>query len=378
MIARHDIIVLGAGASGLMATVRFKNRDIAIIEANHSIGAKIKISGGGKCNITNEVVSENNYWGDQNFIKPILENFDQKDLFEFLKLRGLSPVIRKNRQYFCPNSSMELISIFQKEVEDIPIYFGENIVQIERKDTFLIHTKNHVFSANSLIVATGGLSYRSIGASDIAYNIAKSFGHNIKTLKPSLVGFTLQKDQFWFKGLSGISVEVAIKVGEKYFQDDLLFAHKGISGPVVLNSSLYWDKGEIEIDFIPKHNLQKLLKKNSRKKLSSILPLPKRFSKSFLNSINIEDKAVEDLSKDELDRLNILKNYSFSPAGNFGYTKAEVTKGGVDTSEICALTMMSKKVDGLYFIGECLDVTGELGGYNFQWAFSSAQRLSIA
>ncbi len=372
----HDIIVLGAGASGLMVATKFKDRDISIIDSNHSIGAKIKISGGGKCNITNQNVSEDNYWGDRAFIKPILDQFDEKALLSFLKIRGLTPIFRKNGQYFCKSSSLELISIFQDELEDIPIYFGQTIVKVEKKETFIVHTKNKIFSAKHLIVATGGVSYRSIGASDIAYDIAKTFNHNINTLKPALVGFTVQRDQFWFKTLSGISMQVTIKIAGKSFTDDLLFAHKGISGPVVLNASLYWDKGEMEIDFLPQDSLKKILK-NSRKKISSALPLPKRFCQAFLESIGVEDKAIEKLNSAELERLNRVKSYSFAPAGNFGYTKAEVTKGGIDTSEIDSSTMMSKKVDGLYFIGECLDVTGELGGYNFQWAFSSARECKI-
>ncbi len=372
----HDIIILGAGASGLMVATKLKDRDIAIIDSNRDIGAKIKISGGGKCNITNQNVSEDNYWGDKSFIKPILENFDEKALLKFLKDRNLRPIIRKNSQYFCKDSALELISIFEDELKNIPIYFSETIIEVEKKDTFLIHTKNRVFSSNRLIVATGGMSYTSIGASSIAYDIAKTFNHHVSTLKPSLVGFTVQKDQFWFKSLSGISIKVAIRIGDQYFKDELLFAHKGISGPVILNASLYWDKGGMEIDFLPDVELKKLLK-NSRKKVSSLLPLPKRFCKAFLDSIDLEDKPIDKLNRDELKKLALIKNYSFSPAGNFGYTKAEVTKGGIDTSQIDNLTMMSKKIDGLYFIGECLDVTGELGGYNFQWAFSSAQRLSI-
>ncbi len=372
----HDILVLGAGASGLMVATKFKDRDIAIVDNNYSIGSKIKISGGGKCNITNHKVSEDNYFGDHSFIMPILDNFNEKDLLKFLKNRDLIPIIRKDSQYFCKNSASELISIFEDELKNIPIYFGQTIIRVEKRDTFLIYTKNKTFSTKNLIVATGGMSYSSVGASGIAYEIAKTFNHHVSTLKPSLVGFTVQKDQFWFKSLSGISIKVAITIGEKYFKDDLLFAHKGISGPVVLNASLYWDKGSMEIDFLPDINLEKLLK-SSRKKISSLIPLPKRFCKAFLESIDLEDKSIDKLNKDELKKLNLLKNYSFSPAGNFGYTKAEVTKGGIDTSEVDNFTMMSKKVDRLYFIGECLDVTGELGGYNFQWAFSSAQRLSI-
>jgi predicted flavoprotein YhiN len=166
----------------------------------------------------------------------------------------------------------------------------------------------------------------------------------------------VQKEQFWFKALSGISCAVKVRVGEKVFCEDLLFTHKGISGPVILNASLYWDKGEIEIDFVPSMSLQKLQKTPLKK-----IPLPKRFLSSFLERYPLE----------------MLKSYRFAPAGNFGYSKAEVTRGGIDTEEIDVENMMSQKIKNLYFIGECLDVTGELGGYNFQWAFSSAQNLKL-
>ena len=187
------------------------------------------------------------------------------------------------------------------------------------------------------------MSYPSLGATDIGFKIAQKFGHTIIAPNPALVGFTVQKDQFWFKNLSGLSLEdVEIKVEDKVCRGGMLFTHKGCSGPVILSTSLYWQKGQISIDFLP-----------SKKSY-----LPKRFKKVIQNS--------------KFD----IHNYSFSPAGNFGYTKAEVTKGGVDTNEIDVNTMESNLQKGLYFIGEVLDVTGELGGYNFQWAFSSGMVLS--
>lgn len=222
-----------------------------------------------------------------------------------------------------------------------------------------------------MIIATGGVSYPKIGATDIGFKIAQSFGHKIEKLNPALVGFTVQKDEFWFKNLSGISLTADIKVEDKTFRDSLLFTHKGVSGLGVLSASLYWQKGQIEIDFLPKYPLDKFLK-NSQKQITTLLPLPKRFTKEFLKSIDLEDKPIYKLTDNEKDRLKKLKNYSFAPAGNFGYSMAEVTKGGVSTDEINPNSMESKLIKNLYFIGEVVDVTGELGGYNFQWAFSSA------
>jgi len=349
----HDSIILGAGASGLMAAYKYRDRDIAVLDANASIAQKLKISGGGKCNITNTTVKLSHFYGDSAFVKKSLDRFSRDDLLDFLDGHGVEPVIRKNRYYFCRDSSDEIIKIFRKTKN---LYLNEKVERVEKKEHFMIYTAGKTFTCKHLIVASGGLSYPRIGASDIAFKIAKTFGHSIITPKPALVGFTVQKEQFWFKELSGLSSEVAIKVGDKTFQDDLLFTHKGISGPVVLNASLYWDKGEIEVDFVPTLSINALQKCSKRK-----IPLPKRFLNAFL----------------ERYPQAMLKSYRFAPAGNFGYAKAEATRGGVCTDEIDATTMMSLKEKNLYFVGECLDVTGELGGYNFQWAFSSAQNLTL-
>ncbi|RUM74355.1 MAG: aminoacetone oxidase family FAD-binding enzyme, partial [Sulfurovum sp.] len=219
-------------------------------------------------------------------------------------------------------------------------------------------------------VASGGLSFPRLGASDIGYRIATHFGHSITRTAPALVGFTVQKEQFFFKELSGASTDVRITVGDQRCSGALLFAHKGISGPAVLDASLYWEKGMIEIDFLPDVSLDQ--HKGSKKNISTLLPLPKRITKAFLLQLGLEDKPFVKLSSDEMGRLESLHHYQFAPAGTFGFSRAEVTKGGVDTGEVDRQTMMSKKIPGLYFVGEVLDVTGRLGGYNFQWAFSSA------
>ena len=372
-----DIAVIGGGASGLMAALRYKNKNIAVLESTQSIANKIKISGGGRCNITNKKVSADNYLGERVFIQKVLDKFSQKDLIEFLKRRGLNPIIRKKSQYFCPKSSDELIMIFKKELKNVPVLLGYSLCDLKKEnDDFLIFTNKGTLKAHKVVIATGGISYQKIGATDIAFEIAKKFSHNIITPKPALVGFTVQKNEFWFKELSGISFKVRMKTGKKSFLDDLLFAHRGISAPAVLNSSLYWDKGSIEIDFLPDISLKSILK-NQNRQISSLLPLPKRFTKAFLQSIDLEDKRASLLTKEDREKLSLLKSYTFSPAGTFGYSKAEVTKGGIDTDEIDPDSMMSRYQKNLFFIGECLNVTGELGGYNLQWAFSSAFGLRI-
>jgi predicted Rossmann fold flavoprotein len=202
------------------------------------------------------------------------------------------------------------------------------------------------------------------------FDIALKFGHTINTLNPALVGFTVQKEQFWFKELSGLSLLVNIFVEDKKIEGSLLFAHKGFSGPAVLTTSLYWKKGKIKIDFLPNKNLEKLLSGN--KNISTALNLPKRFCIEFLKSIGLDDKPCSKLELKEIEKLKILKNYEFSPAGNFGFSKAEVTKGGISTDNINHKSFESLKQKDLYFIGECLDLTGELGGFNFQIVFAQA------
>ncbi len=375
-MVKKEIVIIGGGASGLMAAGRYANRDIAILESNTKIAQKIMISGGGKCNITNKKISFKNYLGDNTFISKILNHYTQHDLLNDLKHDGLVPVLRKESQYFCPKSASELIDVLYKRCKNIPIFTDHKVLDIQKKNNFIIQTNRGIFEAKKLIIASGGLSYPKIGASDIAFKVAQNFGHEVRVLKPALVGLTVQKEQFWMKELSGISLLVRLKVDKKEIQGDLLFTHKGISGPAILNTSLYWEKGQIEIDFLPDKNFDKQFF-SSKKNITSSLGLPKRFVKAFLFSIGLQDQPLYKLNHEQKERLRLLKMYSFAPAGNFGYTKAEVTRGGICTDEIDSETMMSKKFEDLYFLGECLDVTGELGGYNFQWAFSTAQRLTL-
>ena len=342
-----------------------------LIEANGKAGAKMLVSGGGKCNITNQRMDSAFYAGRDSFIKQSLRAFDQKALLAWIKQRGIDPVVKKEGQYFCPNSAKELLEIFNKESKKQTILLDEKVLKVSKRgDYFSVKTDKKVLTSKIVVVASGGLSYPILGASSIGYEIAASFGHTIVKTAPALVGFTVQKEQFFFKELSGTSVEVEIKVADQLCRGPLLFAHKGISGPAILDASLYWEKGNITIDFLPGFSWSTV--RSSKKQLTSIFPFPKRVPKAFLIQLGIEDKMGSKLSLDELKRLETLSHYSFAPAGTFGYSKAEVTRGGVCTDEVDANTMMSLKSDGLYFIGEVLDVTGRLGGYNFQWAFSSA------
>ena len=367
----NKIIIIGGGASALMLAALLPKNSATILEANNKLGAKILVSGGGKCNITNERMGTEYFLGDQTFIEQPLKKFNEKALLRWLERQNLHPVLRKETQFFCKDSAKELLDIFQKESRKQQVCLNEEVLEVlKRDDIFYVKTKKNSYQAKAVVIASGGLSFPKLGASSIGYDIARSFGHTIVSTAPALVGFTVQKEQFFFKELSGVSTDVKIRVGDHVCEGALLFAHKGMSGPAVLDASLYWEKGKIEIDFLPDFSWKGV--EGSKKLISSLLPMPKRVTKAFLLQLCLEDKPYCQLTGKEREILQSLSHYSFAPAGTFGYSKAEVTKGGVATSEVDNSTMMSKREKGLYFIGEVLDVTGRLGGYNFQWAFSSA------
>lgn len=367
----NKIIIIGGGASALMLASLLPKNTAIIIESNPKPGAKILVSGGGKCNITNTRMGTQYFLGDENFIQPSLKKFNEKALLRWLERQRLHPVLRKETQYFCKDSAKELLDIFLKESKKQTFCMTEKVLEVTKRDEiFYVKTNKKMHTAKAVVVASGGLSFPKIGASSIGYEIAESFGHSIVKTAPALVGFTVQKEQFFFKALSGVSTDVKIHIGDDVCEGALLFAHKGMSGPAVLDASLYWEKGKIEIDFLPNFSWKSV--QGSKKQISSLLSMPKRVTKAFLLQLDLEDKPYHQLTTQEVETLQTLSHYSLAPAGTFGYSKAEVTKGGVETSEVDSSTMMSKKEDGLYFVGEILDVTGRLGGYNFQWAFSSA------
>ena len=366
-----NIAIIGAGASGLMLGALLREKNIIILDNNSKIGSKILVSGGGKCNLTNGKVKPHNFLGNQRFVRNVIKRFNQDAVLEWFVSRGLKLLVRKRHQYFCEHSAKDVVDILAKELPPKVIQLQSSVLSVSKKnDIFEIKTDQGIVLAKKLVVASGGLSFPKIGATSIGYDIAKSFGHEVTTLSAGLVGLTVQPEQAFFKSLSGISTEVKIKIDEKEIDGSLLFTHKGISGPAVLDASLYWKKGKIVIDFLPNLNINVI--KLLNKKLSNILGLSNRLAKALLEELKIEDKPCQKLSSEEWKKLESLKAYSFAPAGTFGYSKAEVTQGGVSTDEVDTSSMMSKKVDNLYFLGEVLDVTGELGGYNFQWAFSTA------
>jgi predicted Rossmann fold flavoprotein len=369
----YDIVILGGGASGLMCANHLsKKKSIAIIEGNEKLAKKLKISGGGKCNITNINVALHNFDGEGGIIAYALQKFSKEKLLQFLERNRVELELRKGRYYFCKNSSDDIIDVLKRALKGVDIYLDDEIQSVIKKDEiFEIKTSHARHYARELIVATGGKSFKTLGASEIGLEIAKSFDIQVKEFTPALVGLTVQKEQFWMRELSGLSCYVNVKIEDRVIDEEMLFAHKGISGPAILSASLYWKKGLMSIDFLPNKNILQLVE-GSKKLVSSVIDLPKRLSKALLIALDVEDKECKKLSQEDREKLVKIHDYSFAPAGNFGFTKAEVSRGGVLTQELQKESLESKKVKGLYFIGEVVDVTGELGGYNFQWVFSSA------
>jgi len=366
-----DVVFVGAGASSLMAASFLKGKKIALIDSSDVIAPKIKISGGGRCNFTNRLVSHENYLGDSEFVNKTFDVFGPRELIKFFDENRLRYELQNSGKYFCKNRSSNIINIFFELTKHCDFFLNETVQKVEYKGEFVITTDKQIFKSKKLVVASGGLSFKNLGASDIGYKIAKNFGHSIVDTAPALVGFTLQNEQFWMKSLSGVSLKATLHIKGKKFYDDLLFTHRGVSGPSVLSASLYWKRGIVLVDFLPDIKIFKLISRKNQKQVSSVLPLPKRFIKEYLKSVGLDDIRIDNLSVVDKQKLERLNHYEFAPAGNFGYTKAEVTRGGVCTDEINHLTFESIMQKGLYFIGEVLDMTGELGGYNFQWAFSS-------
>ena len=341
----YDVVILGGGASGLMCAANLsKKKSVAIIEVNDKVAKKLKISGGGKCNITNASVGVKNFDGDSDFISYALKKFSPSNLLTYLERNRVELELRKDRYYFCKYSSDEIIDVLKHGSKQTEIILNNCIQKVEEfEDMFKIKTDKSEYITKNVVVATGGKSFKTLGASEIGLDIAKSFGLKVKEFTPALVGLTVQKEQFWMRELSGLSCYVKIKVDDRTIDEEMLFAHKGISGPAILSASLYWKKGEISIDFLPDKNILEQAE-GSKKLVSSVIGLPKRLSKALLIALNVNDKECKKLSKEDRENLSKIHAYKFAPAGNFGFTKAEVSRGGVDTNELQKETLESKKL----------------------------------
>lgn len=366
----YDVVVIGAGAAGLMsaATAGKNGKKVLLLEHNRSAGKKILISGGGRANFTNLKVTPNDYLCSQrNFHKFALKEYREQDFIDLVKSYKIKFYEKKLGQLFCDVSAKDLLNMLLNECKKsgVEIIYGAEDIQVV--DGFMIEWKNNFVETKKLIVATGGLSVPTIGASDFGQVLAKRYGHKIIPMRPALVGLKTEG----LTELAGISHVAEVSVGKFKVKEDVLITHKGLSGPGILKSSLYWQKGEkLKINWLPEENLDELFVQ-SKKTIGQLLKdkMPNRLLEYLVPE---NKKPLNEVSKKEINKTKErLRAYEVSPSGTEGYRKAEVTAGGVDTSQIDQKTMESKIVPGLYFVGEVLDVTGQLGGYNFQWAWSS-------
>ncbi|VVB87215.1 Putative thiazole biosynthetic enzyme [uncultured archaeon] len=381
---KKDVIIIGAGASGMMCAIESGKRGRSVLVLDHAakIGRKIRISGGGSCNFTNTSTNHTNYLSDNShFCKSALSRFTPRDIIALLEKHGVKYEEREQGQLFCTKSSEEIIRMLESESNDTgaSIILNCHVLDVKKEDSFIVSTDHGIFGSESLVIATGGLSYPRIGASGAGYMIAKKFGLRVTELKPALVPFIFSpEDMAIFGELSGVSIDAAIKCNNMKFRGSILFTHRGLSGPAILQVSSYWKEGDaIVIDFLPEMDIYGIFiaKQQSKSKIDmhNLLSqyLPSRFAKTWCVS-NIQSKPVNQYNEKELRRItHQLHNWEIKPISTEGFGTAEVTLGGIDTNELSSKTMESRKVKGLYFTGEVIDVTGWLGGYNLHWAWAS-------
>jgi len=377
---QFDVIILGAGAAGLMCAIEAgkRGRRVAVLERAERIGKKILISGGGRCNFTNlRCQPENFISANPHFAKSALARYTPADFIALVEKHGITYHEKILGQLFCDGPAQQIVAMLEAECRavGVRIQTNVNVEQVLWKDGFLLRASDDEFQSESLVVATGGLSIPKMGATGFGYDLARQFGLKIIEPRPALVPFTLaQNDAAHFCDLAGVSTEVIASIGAQSFREKMLITHRGLSGPAILQISSYWKPGQsVLLDLAPERDLicplrdPKKPRNLSAAKASFRTALPNRFAERWLDVYPPDGWSNHAL--DELERR--AHNWQVTPAGTEGYAKAEVTAGGVDTNELSARTMESRRVPGLYFIGEVVDVTGHLGGFNFQWAWAS-------
>lgn len=380
---KTDVIIIGAGAAGLFCalTAGQRRRSVLVIEHAEKAGKKILISGGGRCNFTNLHTAPDNFISrNPNFHKSALARFTPQDFLELVRKHRIAYHEKKLGQLFCDESSQQILGMLMDECNRANVELRVNC-RIQSVDkiggNFVVETNQGRFESEAVVVATGGLSIPKMGATDFGHRLARQFGLKVTQTKPALVPFTLaEADRTVFSPLSGISVDALVKLGKRQFRENILVTHQGLSGPAILQISSYWNSGEaVEIDLLPDVNAEEFLvrERDSTKELKTVLGQhwPQRFAQSWA-TLNGESKPMRQYSNKELRTIaERIHRWRIIPNGTEGFRKAEVTVGGVDTGELSSKTLETRQVPGLFFIGEVVDVTGHLGGFNFQWAWAS-------
>lgn len=381
-----DVVIIGAGASGLMCAVAAgkRGRRVVVLDAEKQAGRKILMSGGGRCNFTNyDVDAQHFISANVHFCKSALKRYTQWDVIDLLQKHDVAYAERDHGQLFCVESAKQLLDLLLRECRDanVSVQLGQKIAQIDRSEDgrFVVQSSGGKFNCQSVVVATGGLSIPNAGASPFGYRLAEQFGIAVRPTRPGLVPLTLQPaEKERLTPLSGIALSAEVTVADVSFRENLLFTHRGLSGPVILQISSYWQAGQtLDINLLPNEDitslLQQLAQKQPKSHVRSLLSryLPRRVVDTFISE-PLCHKAVGQLTVAEIAELErCIHHWQVTPNGTEGYRTAEVTLGGVDCDAISSKTFEARQVEGLYFTGEVLDVAGWLGGYNLQWAWSS-------
>ncbi|MDH5473992.1 MAG: NAD(P)/FAD-dependent oxidoreductase [Gammaproteobacteria bacterium] len=380
----YDVIIIGAGAAGLMCamTAAQRGRRVLVLDHANKVGKKILMSGGGRCNFTNLYAGPENYISSNpHFCKSALKRYTPYDFLSLVEKNRIEYVSKDEGQLFCLHKAKDILDMLLKECAAAGVIIKTrcSVNKITKDQQFELQTSDGKMRADSLVIASGGLSIPTLGATGFGYDVARQFGLNVLAQRAALVPFTLQKPLREQLGdLSGLSVPVAISCGRITINEALLFTHRGLSGPAVLQISSYWKPGDsIAINLLPDLNVEKFLQEmkqqHPKMELKNVLAekLPRRLAQKICQLWALDCPMQQLTEKDILLLADRMSHWQIKPSGTEGYRTAEVTLGGVDTDELSSKTMAARNIAGLYFIGEVVDVTGQLGGYNFQWAWSS-------
>lgn len=385
MIHKFDVVVLGAGAAGLMCAIEAgrRGRRVAVLERAERPGKKILISGGGRCNFTNIYCHPEHFLcANPHFAKSALARYTPADFITLVEKHRIAYHEKTLGQLFCDRSANEITHMLEEECRaaGVRIYLNVRVREVKRNDKFLVCCDSDEYHAAALVVATGGLSIPKMGATSFGYDLARQFGLKIQKTRPALVPLVLgAADREEYCDLAGVSAEVVAAFGDQRFRESMLITHRGLSGPAILQISSYWNKGEpVQIDLAPGRDVTLAMRNSTARNMATARAafqrvLPKRFATRWLDLHAPAAKGAKDTwsmhDSEELERR--VHEWIVVPTDTEGYGKAEVTAGGVDTDELSSKTMEASKVRGLFFIGEVVDVTGHLGGFNFQWAWAS-------